>query len=169
MVRQRLIDMQDEIKQQEVKSSKVLENLTNVGNSVDNVDNSSDPLICLASMAETYYDVSQQINPLEEQKKDLSTKIKCLMKSNNLSSYDTSKVNVTIREIVKSGFVEELLLDTIKKLGVPDIIKTREYVDMQALETALYKGEINGTELVDCQTETVTQALYVKKVKKHIN
>lgn len=165
MARQRITDMQSEVKKQEVKTTKALPEHQNVDNPVGNVDNLTNYSVRLTTMAEDYYEVSETLKPLEEQKKDLSSRIKDLMISNSISLFNTPKVTATIRETVKSSFIEELLIDTIKKLGVEGIIKTREYVDMSALESAIYKGAINGADLAQCQTETLTRSLYVTKLK----
>ena len=42
----------------------------------------------------------------------------------------------------------------------------KEYVDMDALENALYNGEINPAELAPCQETKTTITLRLSKVKK---
>lgn len=65
----------------------------------------------------------------------------------------------------KETFVEDALIDKIKSLGVDGIIKQREYVDMEALENAIYHGQLNAAELASCQEKKQVVTLRVSRVK----
>ena len=66
----------------------------------------------------------------------------------------------------KEEFIEDALMNKIKELGMQDIIKTKEYVDMDALEDAIYNGRINAKDLTDCKKSKQVISLRVKQLKK---
>ena len=87
-----------------------------------------------------------------------------ISKSNGL------KATVSISEI--STMDEEKLLEVCKLMGVESVIRTKEYVDMDLLENALYRGEISGDKLLaidKCRKTTVKKTLRVSKCKGEDN
>lgn len=46
------------------------------------------------------------------------------------------------------------------------IIKHKEYVDMEALEDAIYNGKLNAAELANCKTRKETARLTISKKKE---
>lgn len=83
--------------------------------------------------------------------------IKELMKEEDIQLYNcgthTAKMSVQTRQSMD----ENKLLETIKSLNRPDLIRTKEYVDMDLLEKAIYSEEINASELNSCMiTKEVT-------------
>ena len=93
--------------------------------------------------------------------------IKELMLEANLPEVitpDGLKATCSISE--KESFVEDALIDKIKSLGVTGIIKKKEYVDMEALENAIYHGQLNAAELASCQEKKQVITLRVTKLKK---
>lgn len=83
--------------------------------------------------------------------------IKELMKEEDIQLYNcgthTAKMSVQTRQSMD----ENKLLETIKSLNRPDLIRTKEYVDMDLLEKAIYNEEINASELNSCMiTKEVT-------------
>ena len=94
--------------------------------------------------------------------------IKSLMKEEKLDEWDTEKHTAKISVSQRQTMNEDKLLDVIKTMDRPDLIKTKEYVDMDLLEKALYNGEINPKELDICMTtkEVVTLKVSARKEKK---
>ena len=94
-----------------------------------------------------------------------NAKIKKLMAEEKLNNFDagshSAKITVQNRQIMN----EDKLLETIKKLDRPDLIKTKEYVDMDLLEKALYNNEIDAKELDSCVTtkEIITLKVSMNK------
>ena len=92
--------------------------------------------------------------------------IKEIMLEEQLSEMTTNdglKATCSISE--KESFVEDALIDKIKSLGVKGIIKKKEYVDMEALENAIYHGELNAAELASCQEKKQVVTLRVTRLK----
>lgn len=64
---------------------------------------------------------------------------------------------------------EDRLLEVLVKHGVPEVIKTREYVDMDALEKYLYNNELSdelSADLDSCRETTEVVQLRLTKEKK---
>lgn len=64
---------------------------------------------------------------------------------------------------------EERLLEMMKKHNVPNVIKTREYVDMDALENYLYNNELSdemAADLNSCREIKEVVQLRISKEKK---
>lgn len=78
-----------------------------------------------------------------------------------------TKATCTISERV--DFIDEALIAKIKELGIKGIIKKREYVDMNALENAIYNKKIDPIELADCQTKKQVVTLRISTVKTEEN
>lgn len=95
-----------------------------------------------------------------------NTLIKELMKEEDIENYDcgthTAKISVQQRQSMN----EDKLLDTIKSLNRLDLIKTKEYVDMDLLEKAMYNNEIQPTEIQSCMITKEVRTLKVMRNKE---
>lgn len=111
-----------------------------------------------------YYEYHSQYKAMEATKEVYNKLIKETFEENNLNKYTTSdgiKASITITN--KPIFDEDKLIEFIKSTGVKGIIKTKEYIDMEALENALYHGEIKASDLKPFKTEKVTKTLRCTK------
>lgn len=71
--------------------------------------------------------------------------------------------------VEKESMNEERLLDILAKHGIPEVIKTKEYVDMDALEKYLYNNELSdelAADLNSCRIINTTVQLRISKEKK---
>lgn len=91
-----------------------------------------------------------------------SAEIKDIMVSNGLTSYEHNGIKASCTVSERLSFNEEKLLDKVRNLGVTDVIKSKEYVDMDALEVAIYNGLINPVDLAECQERKEVVTLRVK-------
>jgi hypothetical protein len=87
----------------------------------------------------------------------------------NLTEVSTSLGTAKITEQEKVTFIEDKLIEFLKSNNIADnIVKTKEYVDFDALESAIYNGKISD-ELVqsmsECQEKKVTTVLRISKKK----
>ena len=80
-----------------------------------------------------------------------------------ITTADGIKATCSISE--KESFVEDALIEKIKSLGVKGIVKKKEYVDMEALENAIYNGKLNAAELASCQEKKQIVTLRVGRAK----
>lgn len=82
--------------------------------------------------------------------------------------YTAGGYTVTRSVSVKETWDEDKLLEVAKKHKIP-VIKTKQYVDMQALEDYLYDHELSPEGAVDlgkCRTQKETVALRLSKSKQ---
>jgi hypothetical protein len=121
----------------------------------------------LISLVENY--ISNKEN--ESYYKDLASKdnaeIKDTMHKLGLTECTTDSGTVTITEQKKETFIEEALIELLKSSGCSDgIIKTKEYVDFDALESAIYHETIPGDvikSMSSCKDVKITTVLRIKK------
>ena len=97
-----------------------------------------------------------------------NARIKQLMLEAGETSHEAdgfvAKRVVTTKETMN----EERLLTLAKKHGVTDLIKTKEYIDIDALESRLYNGKLSQdfvAELASCKSSTEVVQLRISEVK----
>lgn len=76
--------------------------------------------------------------------------------------------SITTRETMNEDKLLELLLD--KGYGNTSVIKQKYYVDMDALESAIYSGQIPKEDLLDidkCRESKEVVTLRISKVKEN--
>lgn len=96
-----------------------------------------------------------------------NTEIKAIMNEFKMSSFETDSGSVTLSERTTEDFIEDKLIEFLKTRNLADdIVKTKEYVDFDALESAIYHEKIAGDDLKDmasCKEVKTTQVLRIKK------
>jgi phage host-nuclease inhibitor protein Gam len=118
----------------------------------------------LDEAAKKYYETNTQNKSLEATKGVYNKMLKELFEEYGLKKYvasDGTKVSITTTN--KPVFNEEKLLEYIKSTGVEGIVKTKEYVDMEALENAIYHGTINASTLAPFKEDKITTTLRCSK------
>jgi len=112
------------------------------------------PDIELADLVGCYYLNKQRENEYKKLSAEQNARIKELItsdkkyikedgKKQNERTFSADGFTVTYYEKVgKETFNEEALVDLLKDLGYTSVIKTKEYVDMEAFEDLLYKQQI---------------------------
>ena len=124
----------------------------------------------LEELIPIYGENNTQYNGLKKVVGEQSSEIKKLMQGNNIDEKSVGGWTAKLTVKKSESFDEDKLLDIVKELGFADkLIKTREYVDMDALEEAIYNGEITQDMLVVkiAQAKVVKEsvALTIKKKK----
>ena len=112
---------------------------------------------------------------LEKEYKDLAsaenTKIKTAMENLDITECESSDGTMIakVSEQKKESFREDELIAFLKENGVADdIVKTKEYIDFDALEDALYKEKIPADivqHMNDYKDVTITKVLRISKKK----
>lgn len=98
-----------------------------------------------------------------------NTQIKEIMKDFVLSNYTVGGYKASYVIQHRESMNEDILLEIAHQYNIQDIIKTKEYIDFDALENAIYNGKISQDILVEMDKakevkEVVT--LRVSKVKE---
>lgn len=120
----------------------------------------------LNSTIECFYKDKQQLDYYKKETDNANKEIKEMLKKLNKTEFETDNgliAKITIQK--RESFIEEALLDKLKELKVDGIIKTKEYVDMDALEDAIYNERLNASELSNCRQIKEVVTLKVSEVK----
>ena len=103
-----------------------------------------------------------------------NTEIKNQMKARNITTYTVNDYIVKYITSQKESINENKLIEVLKQHNVQSVVKTKEYVDFDALESMLYNTENISDELISdidsCRniTETVSLRINKKKEKKDV-
>jgi len=92
--------------------------------------------------------------------------IKKIMLESQLPEFIVGDIKATCSVSEREDFIEEALIEKLKEMKVGGVIKMKEYVDMDALENAIYNGKLNAAELASCQTKKEVVTLRVTKIKE---
>lgn len=123
----------------------------------------------LNDLVPSYYLNKQELDSYKKICDGQNIAIKEAMRSHDVTEFEAggyvAKVTVTHKEDMN----EDKLLEILRPYAFEGLIKTKEYIDMDVLEKAIYNGQISNDVLVlmDAAKETreVTQ-LRVSKAKK---
>ena len=91
--------------------------------------------------------------------------IKEIMLSENRDKFTFDDFKVSCSKIETATFDEDILLAIVKDLNMPQLIKTKEYVDQNLLEQMIYKREVDASNFVPAQIIKESVRLQVTKKK----
>ena len=98
-----------------------------------------------------------------------NTLIKEMMHSLNINEFSTNAGTAKITEQTKETFIEDALIEFLKKNDIAnDIVKTKEYDDFDALESAIYHEKISQDlvkQMTSCKETKTTTVLRISKKK----
>ena len=110
-----------------------------------------------------YFDAKEKMDSYKKSCDEMNAQIKAKMTDSSYTANGyTAKITIQKRE----SFNEVKLIDTLKTLGITDAIKTREYVDMDALEALIYAGNIDNADLTTIGTCKEVKEVVTLKVTK---
>ena len=122
----------------------------------------------IEKMVDEYGELKAQEKEIKDKLKTLNDEIKTYMGHNNLDTLEGAGfvASYTLRK--KEDFDEQALIELFKKALSKDVlanvVKTKEYVDSDALESAVYHGEVNKPTLLamdKCKTVKRTPTLNI--------
>ena len=103
----------------------------------------------LDKLVPQYAQTKQQADTYKKQSDKENAEIKSIMTSLALQHYEAGGYKV-IRSVQKRESInEEQLIEIAHKYNIPDVIKTKEYIDFDALEKAIYDGNISQDVLLE--------------------
>ena len=76
-----------------------------------------------------------------------NSKIKSIMRDSGIDSYATSTYTVKYSVTKTEKLDQDKILETVKELNIPDVIETKEYVNLDKLEKYLYNS--NDSTILD--------------------
>lgn len=92
--------------------------------------------------------------------------IKSIMLGAEMGEFVVDDIKASCSVSVREDFVEEALIAKLKEMKIRGVVKKKEYVDMDALENAIYNGKVDAASLADCQTKKEVVTLRVTKLKR---
>ena len=119
----------------------------------------------LKSDISTYYEVNNQVKSLKKSMDVLNKNIKEQLMQENLDHVEVGGYFVKITTVSSVSFDPDILLALVKEIGREDLIKTREYVDVDDIERLVYTGELNAKDVAPAQILKEQVRLNVGKVK----
>lgn len=122
----------------------------------------------LEELIPIYGENNTQYNGLKKVVGEQSSEIKKLMQGNKIDEKSVGAWTAKITVKKSESFNDEKLLNIIKQLGLDELIKTKEYVDTDAMEEAIYNGTITQNMLLEiskAQEVKESVALTIKKKK----
>lgn len=121
----------------------------------------------LNTIITNYYEYNQQYKTLGDTKGMYNNRIKEILEENNLTKYvskDGYKVSVSTTN--KPTYCEDQLLEFLRQFNIPNLIRTKEYIDMSVLEDAIYRGDIDASLLAPFKEDHYTTRLNCTLQKK---
>ena len=123
----------------------------------------------LKKLINDYAEQNSLFNATKKVVDRLKSEIKEAFSESKISEFDTGDFTAVLSNVEKQSFNEELMIPIIKTFCVRGVVKKKEYVDMDALEKAIYSGKITDEQVLQldkCKETTSSQRLTIKKTKK---
>ncbi len=120
----------------------------------------------LEKLVTEYAKVKKQENEISKMSKELNAKIKKIMQTDDIDEVETASGTARLQERKSEKFDEENLIEFLKASGkARGLVKKKEYLDFDALESAIYREKFDQetlTKLNDFKIVNITYALTVK-------
>lgn len=128
------------------------------------------PKIDINKIIDLYKESKDKENALKKSNTEMGNNIKSYFQTNGLDRIDTDKYTATVTTSTSESLNEELAIEIIKEnLGgamLNTVIKTKEYIDEDALEKLVYNGDFDITKLAKAKITKTTSTLRVGKKKE---
>lgn len=108
----------------------------------------------LESLIERYALNKNELDAYEKLCNKDNSEIKRMMLDDGLDTFISKNYSASISKAKRETFDEDKLIDVLKTSNLKSVIKTKEYVDMDALESAIYNGKVPNDVLIkmnDCK------------------
>ena len=114
-----------------------------------------------------FAEAKTQLDALKKSTDKLNLELKELFWKTGETMFVTdSGIKVRYSTQCRSSMNEDALLEHLKSVGLHEVIATKEVVDMDALEQAIYNGKIEAASLAAFQTNKYVETLKLTVPKK---
>ncbi|MBO4543015.1 MAG: hypothetical protein J5725_07525 [Bacteroidales bacterium] len=96
----------------------------------------------LNDIVKKYFKQNTELNKRQKEVLQLGSEIKNALSKENLSEYEVDDIVVTLTTINRDILDEDGLIAEIRE-QFPSVVKTKEYIDMDALENLVYTRQIS--------------------------
>lgn len=123
----------------------------------------------LKNLIDSYGESKNEENTIVKRNKERNAQIKQLFLDNDISSFETDSFIATVSETEKQSLNNELALGILKKeLGeneLTSVVKTKEYIDEDALEKLVFNGQFDISKLEKAVDKKIVSTLRIKPRK----
>ena len=124
----------------------------------------------LSKTIDEYKESKDKENSLKKINNELSENIKSYMHEHNMTTANTDNYTATLSRKDSESLNEDLAIEIIKenltRALLSSVIKTKEYIDEDALEKLVYNGDFDVNKLSKAKIVKPTFTLRVTKKKK---
>lgn len=121
----------------------------------------------LSKIIDEYKESKDKENALKKVNNELNENIKSYMYEHNMNSADSEKYTATLTKTDKEFLNEDLAIAIIKEnlegALLNTVIKTKEYIDEDALEKLVFNGQFDISKL---QKAKITKTSYTLRVTR---
>lgn len=123
----------------------------------------------LKNLVDSYGESKKEENAIVKRNNERNSQIKQLFLDNDISSFETDSFIATVSETEKQSLNNELALGILKKeLGeneLTSVVKTKEYIDEDALEKLVFNGQFDISKLEKAVDKKIVSTLRIKTRK----
>lgn len=123
----------------------------------------------LKNLVDSYGESKNEENAIVKRNKEINVQIKQLFLDNDISSFETDSFIATVSETEKQSLNNELALCILKEeLGeneLTSVVKTKEYIDEDALEKLVFNGQFDISKLEKAVDKKIVSTLRIKTRK----
>lgn len=124
----------------------------------------------LSKIIDEYKESKDKENALKKVNNELNENIKGYMYEHNMSSADSEKYTAILTKTDKESLNEDLAIELIKEnlegALLNTVIKTKEYIDEDALEKLVYNGDFDINKLAKAKITKTSYTLRVTRRKE---
>lgn len=124
----------------------------------------------LAKIIDEYKKSKDEENHLKKVNNEMNENIKSYMSLHNMTEASSNRYTATITTTNKESLNEELAIEIIKEhLGgalLNSVVKTKEYIDEDALEKLVYNGDFDPVVLTKAKIVKPITTLRISKKKE---
>lgn len=123
----------------------------------------------LKNLIDSYGESKKEENAIVKRNNERNSQIKQLFLDNDISSFETDSFIATVSETEKQSLNNELALGILKEeLGeneLTSVVKTKEYIDEDALEKLVFNGQFDISKLEKAVDKKIVSTLRIKPRK----
>ena len=123
----------------------------------------------LKNLVDSYGEAKKEENAIVKRNKERNSQIKQLFLDNDISSFETDSFIATVSETEKQSLNNELALSILKKElefdELTSVVKTKEYIDEDALEKLVFNGQFDISKLEKAVDKKIVSTLRIKPRK----
>ena len=123
----------------------------------------------LKNLIDSYGESKNEENTIVKRNKERNAQIKQLFLDNDISSFETDLFIATVSQTEKQSLNNELALSILKESldenELTSVVKTKEYIDEDALEKLVFNGQFDISKLEKAVDKKIVSTLRIKTRK----